>query len=104
MMKMDEWQLVVMALENGGRLPDKKQDELSKREYRLLEKWTGRDHWDYGVSLRTGWMTKEGVEYFRGLAQQQVEKELRCNETFHRLGGIDDCDGCKVRQSVGVKE
>lgn len=27
-----------------------------------LEKWTKKGWWEYGVSLRTGWFTPEGIE------------------------------------------
>lgn len=26
---------------------------------------------------------------------------LKCNETFHRLGGIDDCDPCLAKLKIG---
>lgn len=30
-----------------------------------LDKWAGRNWWEYGVSLRTGWFTPEGINQFR---------------------------------------
>jgi hypothetical protein len=33
-----------------------------KRAYGLIEKWTLRGWWEYGVSLRTGWFTREAPE------------------------------------------
>lgn len=32
-----------------------------------LEKWTRKGWWDYGVSLRSGWFTPEGVDHFKKL-------------------------------------
>jgi hypothetical protein len=38
-----------------------------KRGYYLLEKWEERGWWEYGVSVRAGWFTPEGIEHFRSL-------------------------------------
>ena len=40
----------------------KKIDMPEKRCYYLLGKWTKKDWWEYGVSLRTGWFTKDAPE------------------------------------------
>lgn len=29
-------------------------------------------------------------------AVRVLSEALKCNETFHRLGGIDDCEPCKA--------
>lgn len=34
-----------------------------KRTNYILEKWTCRDLWDYGVSTRTGWLTEAGLAF-----------------------------------------
>lgn len=34
---------------------------IKRAEY-ILKKWTDKDWWDYGVSLRTGWLTEEGLQ------------------------------------------
>lgn len=33
-----------------------------KRAWYLLEKWTNKGLYDYGVSLDLGWITKKGIE------------------------------------------
>ncbi len=33
----------------------------AKRVDYLLEKWTQRGWWEYGVSARTGWFTPQGI-------------------------------------------
>jgi hypothetical protein len=38
-----------------------------------LEKWTAKGFWEFGVSLRTGWFTPEGIEHFQ-LALKQSER------------------------------
>lgn len=35
-----------------------------RRLYRVLEKWADRGWWEYGVSLRTGWLTRAGIAAF----------------------------------------
>lgn len=35
-----------------------------KRAWYLLEKWSGKDWYDYGVTLDLGWITKEGNEAY----------------------------------------
>jgi len=32
-----------------------------KRAWYILEKWSGKGWYDYGVSLDLGWMTEEGM-------------------------------------------
>lgn len=41
-----------------------------KRAAYVLDKWAGKGWWEYGVSLRTGWLTPEGFAAARGLAEQ----------------------------------
>lgn len=38
-----------------------------KQNMHYLEKWTSKGWWEYGVSLRTGWFTPEGIEYFKSI-------------------------------------
>lgn len=33
----------------------------AKRMWYILQKWAGRDWYDYGVSLDLGWLTLEGL-------------------------------------------
>lgn len=37
------------------------QQPPTRQEHFYLEKWAGKDWWDYGVSLRGGWLTTEGL-------------------------------------------
>ena len=30
----------------------------------------------------------------------EAVEALKCNETFHRLGGIDDCEPCKALAKI----
>lgn len=32
----------------------------------------------------------------------QMKSALKCNETFHRLGGIDDCDQCLALKAYEI--
>jgi hypothetical protein len=32
-----------------------------------LEKWTKKGWWEYGVTLRSGWFTQEGIKHFEEL-------------------------------------
>lgn len=35
-----------------------------------LDKWTIKNWWEYGVSLRTGWFTPEGIEHFKNILDE----------------------------------
>lgn len=35
----------------------------------ILKKWSNKDWWNYGVSLRTGWLTKKGLAKAEELAK-----------------------------------
>ena len=37
------------------------------RLYYLLEKWSGKGLWDYGVTCRSGWFTDDGLDWARSL-------------------------------------
>jgi len=53
---------------------------------------------------------REDAEFIGALNPEQVKKliaalvvaegAMECNESFHRLGGIDDCEPCKARKSM----
>lgn len=52
----------VLPYEAGRELPDATAERLGiaeKRAYCLLQKWSDKGWWDYGVSLRCGWFTPE---------------------------------------------
>lgn len=42
-------------LAQGLGIPD-------SRSYYIGSKWTDKGWWDYGVSLRSGWLTPKGIE------------------------------------------
>ncbi len=49
----------------GAELPDATAERLGihpNRAYRLLEKWTAKGWWEYGVSMRCGWFTPEAPQ------------------------------------------
>ena len=61
-MKNDEKNLLLLALERGGKSSCLFRElSESKRFNYLAEKWTTKGYWECGVSLRTGWLTEEGV-------------------------------------------
>lgn len=42
-------------------------------------------------------------EKLRGaLSGLEKEGHLKCNQTFHRLGGIDDCEPCKATEALTI--
>lgn len=46
-----------------------------KRAWFLLEKWTGKGWYDYGVAVDLGWFTDEGAEQARKRLLLTVEHE-----------------------------
>lgn len=51
--------------QTGIPFADKVAEDLGipeKRAYSLLNKWTDRDWWEYGVSMRSGWFTEDAPE------------------------------------------
>ena len=44
---------------------------IKKRKTSILEKWSDKGLWEYGVSLRAGWLTKKGWEWL----QKEVEND-----------------------------
>lgn len=40
-----------------------------KRTLGILTKWSRRDWWDYGVSLRSGWLTDTGKQELEGVTR-----------------------------------
>lgn len=45
-----------------------------KRLGYLLEKWTDKGWWDYGVSARTGWFTPEGVQVLAAMEETEAAR------------------------------
>ena len=70
-MKRDELELLSFFVSIHGDPPDIKHREMMieslgipyKRAMFILEKWSKKGYWDYGVSTRTGWLTPEGIEW-----------------------------------------
>ena len=46
-----------------------------KRAWYLLEKWSDKGWYDYGVTLDLGWLTPEGKEYVEQMIIEQTTKE-----------------------------
>lgn len=65
MKKPEELALMRLVLDSGGRVPCDRWESLTKPEYGYLDKWTRKGWWDYGVTLRSGWLTKRGFEALR---------------------------------------
>jgi len=59
-MKPDERALLLTALTDRPSLYSAPEMNHKRRAY-ILRKWTERGWWEYGVSLRTGWLTPEGT-------------------------------------------
>lgn len=65
--KPDEIAMMKEALNNTNAVPFERcfrnvpEGMNIKRFLFILYKWVGRGWFDYGVSLRTGWLTPEGV-------------------------------------------
>jgi hypothetical protein len=65
--KADEIEFMKRVAEFGFKIPMQYWRGLTKREYYLLSKWSGKGYWDYGVSLRSGWVTDDGKKYFESI-------------------------------------
>ncbi len=69
-----------------------------------LEQWIEREAKDYhndGAHYEAI-AYKQGANEMKELLLIAIEA-LKCNETFHRLGGIDDCDPCKALAEIREK-
>jgi hypothetical protein len=48
-------------------------------------------------------MHRDKIAYTDLLAEsEKLRAQVKCNETYHRLGGIDDCEPCKALASFDV--
>lgn len=56
MIKQDEKDFAKQVLSFGKNIPSELWDTLTKRQYSLLSKWTDKGIWNYGVSVRSGWI------------------------------------------------
>lgn len=61
-MKPDELALINIVLGVPSPTIDQMRDASPRWAY-LLQKWTRRGFWEYGVSLPTGWLTAAGREW-----------------------------------------
>lgn len=43
-----------------------------KRAWYLLEKWCGKDWYEYGTTLDRGWLTTKGIEAAENVLQKEV--------------------------------
>jgi len=83
----DEWWLI-----NGGQLhsywKNKKYSAIRDAANRLP-----RAAWEY---------QENEIQRLAPLRAALIEavEALKCNETFHRLGGIDDCEPCKALAKI----
>ncbi len=60
MIKPAEVQFIAFVLAHDGKIPSDLWNGIQKQEYGYLDKWSDRHWWEYGVSLRSGWLTPEG--------------------------------------------
>lgn len=65
MIKDDEIQLMRLALRRGGGANCLISEIKGKRENFILYKWTNRGCWQFGVTMRSGWLTSKGYREFR---------------------------------------
>lgn len=75
MIKPEEIRFIAFVLAHGGRIPSDLWKGIKKQEYRYLSKWTGKGWWEFGVSLRSGWLTPEGKEALEKRFREQSEKD-----------------------------
>lgn len=76
-MKGTERLFLNMVIKNGGKIPSDYLDKITKQEYYYLEKWTGKGWWEYGVSMRTGWLEKEAYEYFHSTPTAETKEDAK---------------------------
>jgi hypothetical protein len=60
--KPEEIAFIKFVLSHDGRIPVEFWDDLTKQQYGYLEKWSNKDLWEYGVTMRSGWLTNKGRE------------------------------------------
>jgi len=53
-----------------------------KRGYYLLDKWTRKGFWEYGVTSRTGWFTQAGKDWLEdlGLIRQDANTRTEASD------------------------
>lgn len=73
-MKPDEIQFWFSLID--GQVPYERWGDLTKRQYYLLDKWTDKGFWEFGVSMRSGWLTPEGKEKLMSVKGERPLKPL----------------------------
>jgi len=58
--KQDELNFGDFLLTNNSLLDRTKEMDQNPRLYYVLDKWSDKGYWEYGVSLRSGWLTEDG--------------------------------------------
>lgn len=71
-MKADERQMMEAAAAVGAYLQVPDLPGNPKRVEYVLDKWCRRGWWEYGVSLRSGWLTPEGLAEVRELLSRET--------------------------------
>ena len=77
MVKQDEIEFAKIILKNEGRVQDNMWLDLTKRHYYILEKWSGKGYWNYGITLRSGWLEPEGFEYLKKITTHNDTKRRK---------------------------
>ncbi len=75
--KPDEIELMRAVAAHDGRVPYELWETLTKRQYYILSKWTWpKGWWEYGVSLRGGWLTDKGRAHFETMTGVTLEPRV----------------------------
>lgn len=81
-MKDDEARFLVDVFRNAGKLSPR--DIIGSSEFYihlkragyLLDKWTGKGWYDYGVSLDLGWLTPSGHQKAEEIYRRDTDGEV----------------------------
>jgi hypothetical protein len=80
MIKPDEIELANIILSNKEhiyaenytyKVPYEMWDKLTKRQMYILKKWLDKNWWDCGVTIRSGWLTDEGLVALTEMTNKQ---------------------------------
>jgi len=75
MIKPDEIEFMKLILSHKGRYPSQYWEAMTKRQHRILEKWSDKGQWEYGVSVRSGWLTEVGYKHLEASSITQVNSK-----------------------------
>lgn len=76
------------GIARSGRFADEVARDLGipeKRATFLLDKWSDRGWWDYGVSARTGWFTPEAPQVMTPTGAAVFPPQVQLMPQIHRL-------------------